>query len=114
MTDFSSQKAAEQGQNPVHTGLNYAQPFELLIDISSEWNEAFRLDVKLLQAICHLSLTKPEQAEGGFTPIEIVEKMGELRGSPWSSPDDKNQMATDVRKQWKNLLKIWKAKQASL
>jgi len=114
VTDFSSRKASEQGTNPVQTGLNHTQLFEFLVDISSEWNESVRLDVKLLQAICHLSLVNPVQAESGFTSIDIVEKVGELRDSPWSSPDDKNQMATDVRKQWRNLLKTWKSKKEGI
>ncbi|WP_275100164.1 hypothetical protein [Sedimenticola hydrogenitrophicus] len=114
MTDFSSRKASQQGTNPVQTGFNHSQLFELLIDISSEWKEEFRLDVKLLQAICHLSLANPERAETGFTSIDIVEKVGELRSSPWSTPNDGSQMATDVRKQWKNLLKTWESKKEGI
>lgn len=114
MTDFSSRKASEQGTNPVQTGLDHTHLFEFLYDISSAWKEDFRLDVKLLQSICHLSLANPAKADTGFTSIEIVEKVSELRGSPWSSPDDKNQMATDVRKQWNKLLKTWKSKKEGI
>lgn len=110
MTDFSSQKASEQVVNPVKTGLNNAYPIELFIDISSNWKEAFRLDVKLLQAICHLSIANPEQVDEGFTPREVVEKVSEIKGGPWSDLEDKERISRDVRIQWNNLLETWEAK----
>ena len=86
------------------------QPYDYLEKIADTWRENDRLDVVLLRAICRLSVELPEKAEEGFTSLEIVEAISKLRGKPWSSRDDKNQMSSDIRRQWNKLLETWETK----
>lgn len=64
----------------------------------------------MARAICRLSARDPDAALIGFTPWDITEEIGKLRGVAWSSPDDKNQMSKDVRAQWKKLEELWDIK----
>lgn len=108
---FSDQLVTEQGENGVVTGLNLVQVFNLLGEISSRWKEAGRLDGLLFRALCRLSARNREQAEQGFTSLDIATAIGEMRNRQWSSPDDKETMSDDVRRQWKRLLELWDSKQ---
>ncbi|TVO60550.1 hypothetical protein [Denitromonas ohlonensis] len=111
---FSDPLAQKQGENGVKTGFDVSQPFELLEEIVAGWKESDRLDVLLLRAICVLSMSHPDQIDDGFPSHDIVEEVGRLRGRPWSSGDDKNQMSDDVRRYWNKLLATWEAKEEGI
>lgn len=111
---FSGAIGNEQWLNGVQSGFDVLQPIVLLIKAINQWRERDRLDVLLLKAICTLSLEHSEQAEDGFTPWDIVEAVTMLRGRPWSSGNNKEQMADDVRRQWKKLEQLWASKQEGI
>lgn len=108
---FSDPSAAEQEPNGVQTGFVDPQLFEFLGKVAAEWKEGDRLDVLLLRAICVLSCADLQQCRQGFSSQEIVEAVVQLRGRPWSSTDDKNQMSDDVRRSWNRLLETWAGKE---
>lgn len=107
---FSDQLITEQGENGVVTGLVPFQVFNSLGEIASRWREADRLDGMLFRALCRLAAHHPDRAEQGFTSLDIATAMGEIRNRPWSSPDDKEKMSDDVRRQWNRLLELWASK----
>lgn len=107
---FSRTIGREQEPNGVQSGLYEYQPMDLLIKAINQWRERDRLDVLLLKAICVLSFEHPEHAGDGFTPWDIVESITKLRGRAWSSGNDKEHMADDVRRQWKKLEQLWESK----
>lgn len=108
---FPDPEAYEQVSKGVETGFDGVNPFVLLDEIASGWNERDRLDAILLRAICRLSMEQPTCAQEGFTPWDLVEAIGKLRGKVWSSTDNnKDQMSDDVRNQWKKLKCLWDAK----
>lgn len=107
---FSAAVSSEQESNGVQSGFAGAQPLVLLNDAISQWRERERLDVLFLRAICSLSIEQPEQAKTGFTAWDIVDAITKLRGRAWSKGNGKDQMADDVRRQWKKLENLWASK----
>lgn len=108
---FSDSDANEQVSKGVETGFDIGNPFVFLEEIAGGWNERDRLDTLLLRAICQLSIDQPALAQEGFSPWDIAEAIGRLRGKTWSSTDNnKDQMSDDVRRQWKKLQSFWESK----
>jgi len=107
---FSDCAAAEQVSNRVRTEFDQTQAYVSIESFSSGWREADRLDVSLLRGLCRLSAEHPEQVQAGFTSMEVVEAISEVRGRPWSTPGDKDKMSDDVRRLWKKLLETWEQK----
>lgn len=100
----------EHPVNWVETGFDATECFVFLEKVASGWKESDRLDVVMLRALCNLSAAQPDKAKVGFASWDVVDAVGTVRGRPWSSPDDKSQMSSDVLKQWGSLNKTWASK----
>jgi len=69
------------------------------------------LPVLVLRAICHLVEEQPESVEQGFTSIEIVDKVGQLRENPWHfSETESKKISTN----WKRLRVIQETKRVGI
>lgn len=91
-----------------------SQTNEFLKEIASSWKESDRLDVQLLMAICQLSIDKPDQADEGFSPAEVVEAVSKIKGRVWSNLNEPRQVSDDVRRNWNKLIKTWVTKQEGI
>ena len=73
------------------------------------------MDGGLLQALLNLSATQPDQAQNGFTAMELADEMGKILGRGWSKADTSEVIANKVRKQWRRLTdELWPQKQEGL
>lgn len=108
--DFSDPLALEQGANRLQTGLDTNQLIVYLDELVCGWRERERLDVLILRALLQLTRGQQSRATDGFTPWDIVEAVGAIRGRPWSSSDNKEQMSDDVRRHWNRLQDLWESK----
>jgi hypothetical protein len=109
-TYFSDPGSAEQASNGVSSGFDLGSAIDSIDEMVRGWSENERLDALVLRAICRLSIDQQEQSTEGFTPWDIVEAVSAIRGRAWSSSDNKEQMADDVRRQWHKLQKLWASK----
>lgn len=101
----------EQGGNPVETGFHdVVSVAELIRQQASGWDVRERLDALLLQALCSLTVATMDSDKPGFTPYDLAEEVGNVRGRIWVDPANKDEIAKKVRDQWKLLSKLWKAK----
>lgn len=108
--DFSDPETLEQGSNRDQTGFDVDQLIVYVDGVVCGWRERDRLDVLILRALLRLTSDQQLHSADGFTPWDIVEAVGAIRGRAWSSSDNKDQMSDDVRRQWNRLQDLWESK----
>ena len=111
---LSPPDAGQQGPNRDETGFDPVQGFAFLESIALNWREHNRLDVLVFRALAQLSMRNPMQASSGFSSFDIAQMVGEIRGTDWSSQDDKDKASDDVRKYWARLLETWVTKEEGI
>ncbi|MCP1675685.1 hypothetical protein J2T57_002835 [Natronocella acetinitrilica] len=95
----------EQGNNRVETGITREQrAAELTLEASKRWPEN-TLAVVLLQALCRLTVARPDATEG-FTSIDLCEEVDRQARRSWLADDP----SKTVRIYWKKLTKLWEQK----
>lgn len=112
--NLAPRSLGKQGPNRDQTGFDQAQAFAFLESTAAKWPKSNRLDVLVLRALALLSSRDPPRAKAGFSSFEIAQVVGEIRGTPWSSQDDKDKVSADVRKQWRVLLGTWESKKVGV
>lgn len=108
-------QSAEQESNGVITGLFTRELANLITDAAHAWSEKDTLPISLLLALTNLSLEQPVQAKDGFTPWDIADAMGIVRGRAWVIGDDREKVSDKVRVVWNKLTdEIWETKREGL
>jgi hypothetical protein len=108
----SDQQQPVQELNGVQSGFLIKEIAGLVANAASGWKEKDRLDVVLLRALCELCQRKPEQAEEGFLPEDVVEEVNVILRRKWANGND--DIPDKVRRNWNKLEETWKAKQEGL
>lgn len=86
-------------------------PLSILENLALTWEEKDQLPVLVLRAICRLAEEQPENEEQGFTSLEIVEKVGQIRGNSWHfSETESRKISTN----WKRLRVIQEKKRTGI
>ena len=79
---------------------------KLGLEASTHWSGLGTLPVRVFRALCDLTIAQPEQAKGGFTPIEIVQAVS-LIDRRWNSPSAREAASKNVRDKMNSLLEKW-------
>jgi hypothetical protein len=106
----------EQVANGFQTGSCAPKMAALIAHEAAGWRET-GAHVALLRALCALTQEKPEQAEKGFTPMDIALALKKFGASPLPADGtgvDKSEVARKIREQWKKLAALWEQKQVGL
>lgn len=97
---------AEQGENPVKTGLEQAAAH--LEELVGRWKKPDRNDVVLLRALCVLTMRHADRAGQGFTAQELAAMVNELRERNVLNELDLDLVSKWVRNGWKRLQQdVW-------
>jgi len=101
-------KTVEKASNSGDTCSTSLSIFE---NLALAWEEKDQLPVLVLRAICRLAEEQPENVEQGFTSVEIVAKVGQIRGNSWHfSETESRKISTN----WKRLRVIQEKKRAGI
>jgi hypothetical protein len=93
---------AEQGDNPVESGIAAPQMADLFEEALTAWRGSTKVSFDVLRSLCGLSRQHPGRAAKGFTALEIRDELTRLRRG-WLSGSDSDAISKRIRQEFQSL-----------